>query len=492
MTARSFNESYKEWRNQARKYSLDSILGSALRSLQHFESNADGVDYVRSAPWITCLIIKWVCADSMMNSRTAISDEQFDILRQRIWSFPEEMDSAIPDGGSSRLFLRQIIRPQLGFQRPASITFMRTPLILSRLDGQHRLNQMFSRRFNMRTDDFLDLTFAMFAGLMQGVRNFGTSWLSPLNHAYGETTVSNYLSLISAEIKDLKSYFQSNSGKVKKQSEMFEFPMLARFPLWKVDGTLHCWDKNMFFRSLENVVHQIMSEHGQAYSDNFSKVFEIYVIEECRSAGVEFHDEQELKRILPPGNKVPDGAFELQESTVFVESKAGIYSEPVMTAGTREIFSHKARSLVSAFAQASQAAASIRRREGHRNYLIVVTNIELSIGRGDRLRDMLPSGHLERSGYLSDAIPLERSYVASIDDFERLMSAVRNNDVELDGFLDECIYQDNDAATAVMTLGQHLDNARIPHYVSLTIEQGREMLERRLEDAFHRRTDSNA
>lgn len=61
MPQQSFAEAYKTWRNQARKYSLASLLEHCLNTLQN--PPADPIEAGRAAPWQTCLLVKWACQD---------------------------------------------------------------------------------------------------------------------------------------------------------------------------------------------------------------------------------------------------------------------------------------------------------------------------------------------------------------------------------------------------------------------------------------------
>ena len=57
-----FNEAYEEWRNPIRSYDLASIIGVAVDALS--ESSPDPVAEVAKAPWLTLLLVKWVCQDT--------------------------------------------------------------------------------------------------------------------------------------------------------------------------------------------------------------------------------------------------------------------------------------------------------------------------------------------------------------------------------------------------------------------------------------------
>ena len=57
----SFTDAYKEWRNRARKYNLESIVNGAIDVLA--EASSDAVEELQKAPWLTMLMVKWACQD---------------------------------------------------------------------------------------------------------------------------------------------------------------------------------------------------------------------------------------------------------------------------------------------------------------------------------------------------------------------------------------------------------------------------------------------
>ena len=55
----SFTDAYKEWRNRARKFNLESIVSGAIDVLG--EPTSDPVEELKKAPWLTMLMVKWAC-----------------------------------------------------------------------------------------------------------------------------------------------------------------------------------------------------------------------------------------------------------------------------------------------------------------------------------------------------------------------------------------------------------------------------------------------
>ena len=138
-----FNDAYKEWRNRARRYDRGSIIRAAITVL--CEPSPDLEADVRKAPWITLLLVKWVCQDRYLDRKHSppISLGQFDELRQRLWEIPDRLVQRQHDELPGRLFMRQLIRPQIGFQRRLTTSFAREAALLAAQSIDYPLRKLF-------------------------------------------------------------------------------------------------------------------------------------------------------------------------------------------------------------------------------------------------------------------------------------------------------------------------------------------------------------
>lgn len=208
---------------------------------------------------------------------------------------------------------------------------------------------------------------------------------------------------------------------------------------------------------MEDFVHSVLSEAKQDYMDRFSKVFEGHVLNEIGTSGLCYFNEAQLRAFCRSDQKVPDALLSFPDMNLFIESKAGLFDESVMTVGHSEILVHKTRALQTAMAQGWAASIGLREASlapaqvlnASKDYLLVVTNRELNASRGTTLRKMYPEGKLDYpSVEASIYLPLERIYFISIDDFERLMAAARTSEIEVPSILEKCIELDGEPATA--------------------------------------------
>ena len=194
----SFNDVYKAWRNRARKYNLESIVNCALEVLCEPESNP--MRELQKAPWLTMLMVKWTCQDGHPRPAVlpSISPEQFHDLRQRLWEFHVPLDTGTGDEMPLELFMRRIMRPQLGFQRGFSKGFVREAAVLAEHGEDHPLRKLFKQKTGFDVLQFIDLSVAICNGIIGGNRVLGDAYLTSLHSTYPREVVSSFERCVNA------------------------------------------------------------------------------------------------------------------------------------------------------------------------------------------------------------------------------------------------------------------------------------------------------
>lgn len=484
-----FYDVYKEWRNRARKFRPESVVFAAMHVLR--EPAANNLEDLKRAPWQVMLLVKWVCQDSLTNQHSGrnITLVELGDLRQRLWEFPEHVHLGTRDTLPIRLFFRQLIHAQIGFQRAAAAGFLREAALLAKQRPDHPLRIIFEKKTGINILDFIDLTFATYSAILDGNRQLDVGWFEPMRVVYSTPVINAYISCISRTFPELVTFCRSlPNSQHKVASELYEFPVLSRYPFFRVGDTIECWHPAVFYRGMEGIVHSILSEEGHDYIRIFSKMFERHVIAEAQKVAVPFLDENALRIYLPDESKVPDGLLSFPGCNIFIESKSGIFDESVMTVGHSEMFAGKTKALKSAVTQAWSASVYLRHENrapanvlsATRDYLLIVTNKELSASRGSALASMYPPGTLEYpSPEAARFLPLDHIYVLSIEDFERLIAGTSDTKFDLPVFLDECVQADQIDETSVHFFEQHLDRKKVPRQYS-------ELVNRALDDALSR------
>lgn len=490
----TFNDAYLELRSKLRKFNRNSLLEAVFQTLR--APYADKFTELQSAPWQTMLLAKWILQDGIMDRSTGvnISQPQFNELRQWLWDMPGQVDSGPDENRPGMLFMRQILRAQIGFQRELTPGFVREAAMLATLSPQHGLRTLWNAKTGMDIEEFLALQYAMYSIVLSKTLSFSAADLGNIEAAFQPGQIPRFLDLISRDAPQLCDYVRTLPGaKEKKLSEFFEFPRVSRFPFLRIGDKLHCWHPYVFYRGLEDLVHSVMAEAGQDYIDSFSKLFERHVVAEAESVGATFYSESDLRKWNGEDSEVPDGLLSYPDCNVLIESKAGLFDEEVMTVGHSEIFKRKTRALQKAASQAWTMSAAFRRASAvpsqvataGADYLLIVTNKELSASRGDHLAKLYPAGTLEPKDPATLAhLPLEHIYIVSIEDYERITCAARDGHLSIPDFLAQCVQADSNPADAKLYMHQHLDKAKVLNGRSRLVNEALEQCHRRLESVL--------
>ena len=447
-----------------RQYSAASIVAAALRVLRR--PTADPIDGLRDAPWQILLLVKWALADPEVELTRAppIPQHEFDALRQRLWSIWEWADVRHATG---HLFMRQLVNAQIDFQRAPTFSFMRQAALIARLPKGHVLRQKFNDLFSMEPQTFMDLALVAHAGVLDGRKTISKGWFSPLLPHYGDTVITSFLRLLSRDLPGLREELMKQPGEPARPTELFEFPVLKRFPLLlRPDGRYDCWHPMVFSRGLEDFVHRGFSTLGSLYTETYSVVFESYVVELLEESGLPYLDENALRSRVGLGASVPEAAVCLPGCNLFIEAKMGLFPDALSVEGAPEHLRNRLKAVRRAVRQGSNISTSLRdwqARNGSsglsgKDFLIVVTNRELNLSRGDLLASMAPGsdGSAYSSGDAECFLPLSNVLFSSIDDFELLMGMVRSGAIEPAGFLREVVAANADPSTSAYYLGDHL------------------------------------
>ena len=483
---------YKEFRNRLRKYQPRSIVRKSMDYL--WQPVNSKLEELKKCPWQVLLLVKWALQDPDASDRSGkeISLGEFHDLRQRLYDFPKRMSLSTP--GGLHLFMRRLLRQQLEFQHRPSQAFVREAALLGELSMEHPLRLLFREKTGLDPLQFVDLAFGVYAAVMENKRTFTTNWFSTLRPGYGNQCIDAFIRGISRDYEELMTFCRSIPGdNERRASEFYESTPLKRFPFLRTGANLEYWHPMVFYRGMEGFVHSVLSEAGQDYIDRFSKLFEGHVLSEIQRTGCVFFGEEQLRDVIPSEQQVPDALISFPDVNVFVESKCGLFDESVMVAGHPKILAHKTKALQTAIAQGWSASVGLRTAgkasndvlNASKDYLLIITNKKLNASRGTTLYQMYPAGKLDYPCREAEIyLPLQRTYVLSIDDFERLMTVLGKPGFDMPKFLNRCVESDNDPSTAKFFFEQHLNDSHIPTEYSPLVSQALDHATERLANAL--------
>ncbi|MDE0444888.1 MAG: hypothetical protein OXL38_22625 [Gammaproteobacteria bacterium] len=191
--------------------------------------------------------------------------------------------------------MRRLSRPQLGFQRGPSPSFVREAALLARQPDDDPLRVLFKDRTGLDVEEFIDFALVTFGAVAGGSRQIPDGWFSTLGTGRAGEGASSFRSAVGRTLPELVVFCRSlASPKRKVASEHFEFPVLTRYPFLRRGDTLVSWHPAVVYRGLENYVHAVLSEEGQRYTDRLGRLFERHVVTEARKVPARFFDEKAL------------------------------------------------------------------------------------------------------------------------------------------------------------------------------------------------------
>lgn len=478
---RTYPEAAKYVRNQLRSYSALSVVQIALKRLD--TDGYQGIDQLQTWPWLTCLIVKLVLEDDCIPfDGEECPDRVFDRCLNALWDAQAGRDRLRPDQ-NLWLQLRAMLPAQLAFQNLPDWDFLRFPALIDRLEADHPSRVQFLERFGMQPHEFMCISYAIFAGVLSGKKYLVSTYYAQLTDYFG-SAVARVFDEFSCDLAGLrkklileKSQRQAAGELIRPEHEYNEVPWLQRFPLLRVDSTKFLiWHPAVFARGFQTAVHRRMSICGAEYSSHFSQVFEDYVLELLEKSGTIFVGEDDYKQLVGRDKKAVEAIITEDGANIFIESKLTIYSEIVNASGEQARVWTGMKRLYEAMRQ-GWAVSSTLQKEAHdkgkwgqaaENYLLIVTSQPMGCASGEQFRrwfgrDVFDAERLYKARQTVPSLeqlqllPPEHIVIASIEEYEHLMDAVRRGELHLPKMFREIAANIVEPGTSFMYLEQFLD-----------------------------------
>lgn len=512
----NYTEAVKRLRRRLRPYSVHAIIDACIEVLDSWRGK--GLDELKSAPWLTLLIVKLVLEDESISLHgtqpcpTALIDE----LRNDLWNTPGSNER---EGSPSiYLMIRSLVHTQLLFQQAESFAFLRWPALISRLPPEHSLRGQFEAEFGCDPDTFIGVVFAAYSAVMQGKTFITLNYWEPLRPLYG-SAIDRFLDRFAKDATDLREmlrvelhrriYTEVDGRKTlrpdapaRPESERVEFPWVSRFPFFRhPSGRLAVWHRLVFARGMEDGVHNVLSSLGQAYTDPFSKIFEDYVVELVRDSGMDFVSEEQIKGGISSRPAV-EALVHADGCNVFIESKMSLFPDRVLISDRRPEIFMKLRRIREGMVQGWRVGEMLRDGTVHvdgassaaQDFLLIVTSRQLNVCSGEHFKRMFGDDVIARINPESsfggptavqlDRLPLKNIFVLSIEEFEHLAGAIAEGNVDLISLLKAAALDNADPVTSSMHFDQilckHVKKWNHPRLIRVT----RLRTERRLRGWF--------
>lgn len=483
-------EIYEEVMAVLRRFRAESIVDAALNDL--WNAPKDKLMAMQSAPWLTLLLVKWAVQDPRVLIRVGpkISHNTLHELKQRLWN-AEPPASRKEDDFNVYLMFRTIFHCQLEFQRNESWGFLRWASLIAPLDRNHICRQLFREELGIEPNDFIDLTFLIYASVLDGNLKIEKRFLAPFRNHFG-AKIDRIFDLYGLSLPDLRIELQKpNTQDIYGRGELYEFPHLKRWPLVKArNGFYFCWHPLVFSRGIEESVHLRLSRHGQRYTDSFSKVFEKYVITLVQQVNLPYLTEKDIKQRLGPGSSSVEAIIQEKDCNILIEAKMSLFSDDVLVQENTKSAFEKTKHLRKAIHQGQTISNLIRSKPESfddcpnktTDYLIVVTSRELIVGNGHQLLRLYSeknASDVQMQHHVK--LPLENIFVISVEDFENLTTAVREGNLNLQLTLEHAVSANKHPSTSQLLFSDAMKKLnsewRRPPLIEAAVEESIKRME---------------
>lgn len=497
----TFDEAVKKVRNRLRRYRADSIVECALNQL-HGAQHGSRMDELETWPWLSCLLIKLILEDTTiaMDRGEMCTLEAFRHCLQTLWDAQGSHERKDDQPGNVYRMIRSLIQGQFVFQGRPTWSFLRWPALIAQLPTDHVCHRLFKERFGVEPRTFMLIIYAAHIPVINNERVIQSADFAPLRRLLG-SGVDRVLDEFSKSASGLRAELQarqqtaiSKGPKTRPHHELNEPPWLMNYPFLQIsNGSLVVWHPAVFTRGMEQSVHRRLSERGGAYAQEFGRVFERYVVKQIDDAGLTYLGEEEYWAAVGKDKHAMEAVICQGECNVLVDAKLTIYSEEVALNTQAPVVWKALKRVRDAMNQAWNVCARLRQpglpdwscTKARVDFLVVVTSQPVYCATGEHFRrifkhDIFDPKKLadrkqstptdEQLGYL----PLENVVIASIDEWEQLMSCVARGDIDLVPFLREVAAANQDGATSVMFLGQMLEGKTSVYGLSSLIRNARD------------------
>ena len=513
--AATYNDVAMYARRILRKYSVESVCDLALQSFAKFRGK--GELELRSAPWLTALLVKLAVEDKQIPlvSTNRCPAEVFDSLRQKMWDVPS-LSSRDGSVGAVLLGLRVLLHTQLLFQQKETFSFLRWPALILELPNEHPTRVQFEQVMGMTPTTFIGMCWAGYAKILTDQSIIPRAYFQSLEPLYGEG-VAAFLRLFSRDLRGLRQEARVQFEKrlnvarakgdvtlVRPATEVAEFPWLQRYPLLLLpSGDYAVWHSLIYARGIEDAAHRTLSGLGQAYTDPFSREFEKYVLQLLNDSGLQYRGEDSFKAQHGRDAPAVEAILDLDHGNVLIESKMSVFPDEVVFSDSASMVFTKLLRVRQAIVQGWRVAQilSVERQPetgvARQNYLIVITSRQLNVCNGEQLKRLFGDSVFEqiasksKLGALSEQqrsfLPPKNMFFISIEEFEHLCGCVSKGEVDIWSLLSSAADAQTDFSTSVFHFDQLLGKYT-KKWVTPAIQlQARDRVEAELVDFFGQR-----
>jgi hypothetical protein len=462
-----YERKVKKIKSLISKHDSMDILDVSLRYL--YDAGNDKESRLQRHPWLVLLIIKWTFINENRNLIKPLTNDSYMTILNAIYDLAELVKMPT-DHNNVHQFMRNMAYQQFIYQHDFSILHIgRNSLLFNYLPENHNLKLLFKKKHGLELRDFISLSFTLIAFVHSGKKHtVEVNDFLPLFKYYSKSLVTAFLDSMSINIKDLSHRLSKDDLSKANYSEYYEQSPFIKYPLIKHGLKYTCVDPFILYRCIENFLYDTLkADEPQKFMKSFGKIFEKYLLKGLRYANLDFIEESNLKKHLPPKIKCIDYVIEQKTFNIFIDAK-GVEMPYLgkVTDNPKIILDRVKSSAIKAIEQASAFNNYIFLNDNENlpefkmdSCLLVVTYKELYLGNGQLLYETVAKDKIDSiNEFINEKarIDLKRIYFITVDNFDFMMSLVKNHELDIGDILEKAIADDGEGLSKKFEFSQHI------------------------------------
>ena len=472
-------------KNLIKKFDALDILECSLEYL--YSPHGPREKHAEKLPWLVFLIVKWSFSEGRVSPYYAerLSREKFLSIVQMVYELGDS--GRMPgDGVHVNNFVRNMAYQQFIYQNEFSfVRYAWNYIVFSDLQENHKLRKQFVEKHGFSFEAYLEVSLLIFAAFYNGENSkVSLDFFSSVYDRFDRGSVGAVLNALSVDVREVKGKIVLANKSKGGCSEYFEQTPFIKYPLIHKEGEYHCLSRFILFRSIESFIYDTLkSEDPQKFMSVFGEIFERYLQNGLNYSGVDYVDENALKKSLPRESKVVDYIVTGDGYNVFIDAKGVEMPYLGKVSDDPEVILNKVKSsALKAIEQAFSVNEKLLEGDGklpdyqESSFVLVVTYKELYLGNGITFFESVARSSIEKieSNINSKAcIPMSNIYFITVECFDLMCSIVKHSSMDLMDILEHAINNDKDPRTKKFDFYLHLrelEGMKIPSYLRERIE----------------------
>ena len=471
----NFYDSYKPLRNKIRKYNSKQLILSLI-NLAHQLNRTHVEQWKYFQPCEILLLIKWVIfeydsAEKNQNLSEPICNGFIKNLKDL---FELHRSDALSRHSENQLpkFLRQTAFQQFWLQPAGRLTteIMARQLLLflpSSLEKSDKINDLFLKKTGISIKSFFEISFmtlVRFLDEKDPAISISKDFFKNCADSFTSDEIDIYFKLLSFSFDEAKESAKADlkEKKDKLEFQIFEQTPFTIHPFLREGDTFYLYSPAILHYVIRYYVYDFLKFHyRKKFSGDFGSIFESYVRLGLDFSQTKYGDEKELEKLLPKNSKLADFFIESDDKLVLIEAKAAEMLKLSRATQDNERISMDLQNIVIyGVKQCYQATQYFKNKS--KIYSIIVTYKEFYFGGAGGIWDEFLKNDNDLKNFLRDqnidssVISHDNIYVISVDDFDLLMKAIRNDSSNLIKILDHVTEMDKNGSTRKLLLRQHI------------------------------------